>query len=80
MPQFCPRNTSGKEPGWWGLVNMIKDSKSNRTEAVVREQIGKIFLVVSTDGVLLRQCLVCEEMFTRQESAEHFSVACFPRT
>jgi hypothetical protein len=59
---------------------MIRDSKSNRSEAVVRDKIGKIFLIVSTDRVLLRQCLVCEEMFTRQESAEHFRAACHPKT
>jgi hypothetical protein len=57
---------------------MIKDRKSNHSKGI--DRVGKIFLVVSTDGVLLRQCLVCEEMFTRQESAEHCRVACFPRT
>jgi hypothetical protein len=65
--------------GGWGL-NMIKDSKSNRSEAVVRDQIGKVFLVVSTDGLMLRRCLICEGVFTREEAREHFRVACYPRT
>jgi hypothetical protein len=32
----------------------------------LRDRIGKVFQVVSTEGILLRQCLVCEEMFTRK--------------
>jgi hypothetical protein len=37
---------------------MTKDSKFNRSEGI--DRIGKILLVVSTRGVGLRKCLVCE--------------------
>jgi hypothetical protein len=34
-----------------------------------------VFLVV---GQRVRQCLVCEELFTRRASAEHAKVICYP--
>ena len=40
------------------LLRMTKDSKFNRSEGI--DRIGKILLVVSTRGVGLRKCLVCE--------------------
>jgi hypothetical protein len=49
---------------------MTKDSRFNRSEGI--DRIGKIFLVVSTQGVGLRQCLICECVFTREEAREHF--------
>jgi hypothetical protein len=39
------------------------------------DQFGKVFLVVGQD---VRRCLVCEQFFTRRESAEHAKVVCFP--
>ena len=57
---------------------MIKDSKSNCSEEVVRDVIGKVFLVVSTQGVMLRRCLICEGVFTREEAQEHYATRCEP--
>ena len=57
---------------------MIADSKARCREGSVREQIGKVYLVVSAEGVLLRKCLICECVFTREEAREHFGVRCYP--
>jgi hypothetical protein len=57
---------------------MNKDSKGNR-HGIVRDRIGKVFLAVSTHGVLLRQCLICEGVFTREVCAEHSKVHCSPK-
>ncbi len=37
------------------------------------DQIGKVFRAVSRD---VRQCLVCEQLFTRQAASEHALVNC----
>jgi hypothetical protein len=59
---------------------MNQASKSNRSVGGVRrDQIGKIFLVVSTQVVPLRQCLICEGVFTREEAREHYAVRCEPQ-
>lgn len=39
------------------------------------DHIGKVFVVLSQD---LRQCLICERVFTRRASAEHTKVVCSP--
>lgn len=39
------------------------------------EKVAKAFLVVGEDR---RQCLVCTQLFTRQESYEHSKVTCYP--
>ena len=39
------------------------------------EQIGKVFRAVGRD---LRQCLVCEQLFTRRAAAGHAEVDCYP--
>jgi hypothetical protein len=58
---------------------MIKDRKDIRIAgSVQRDKIGKIFLVISTQVVPLRQCLICEGVFTREEAREHFTVRCEP--
>jgi hypothetical protein len=58
---------------------MIKDRKDIRIAgSVQRDRIGKVFLVVSTDGLMLRRCLVCEVVFTRQEAREHYAARCEP--
>jgi hypothetical protein len=40
------------------------------------EQIGKVFIV--THGV--RQCLICDGLFTREAAAKHASTPCCPPT
>jgi hypothetical protein len=44
------------------------DAGSIRTD-----QIGKVFVCV---GKNVRQCLVCEQLFTRRAASEHTKVAC----
>ncbi len=39
------------------------------------EKVAKVFLVVSEDS---RKCLVCDQLFTRQQSYEHSKVTCYP--
>lgn len=39
------------------------------------DQIGKVFKVLAA-GV--RECLICEQVFTRQDSARHANVVCWP--
>jgi len=41
------------------------------------DQIGKPFLVMAG---MIRKCLVCEELFTRQEAPKHANVVCQPRS
>jgi hypothetical protein len=59
---------------------MISDSKAHGRERIVWDRVGKVYLLVSINGVLLRKCLVCEEMFPREVCAEHSRAACSPRT
>jgi hypothetical protein len=55
---------------------MAADDKNERGAACARtDQVGKVFVVV---GQRVRQCLVCEELFTRRASAEHSKVICYP--
>jgi hypothetical protein len=55
---------------------MAANDKSERGAACARtDQVGKVFVVV---GQRVRKCLVCEELFTRQASAEHSKVICYP--
>jgi len=55
---------------------MAADDKNERGAACARtDQVGKVFIVV---GQRVRQCLVCEELFTRLASAEHAKVICYP--
>jgi hypothetical protein len=46
-----------------------------RAAAIGIDRIGKVFKVV---GPNLRECLVCEQLFSRQASAEHAKMACYP--
>lgn len=40
------------------------------------EQVGKVFLALAKD---LRQCLVCDGLFTREAAAKHAGTTCFPK-
>jgi hypothetical protein len=40
------------------------------------EQVGKVFLALAKD---LRQCLVCDGLFTREAGAKHAGATCFPK-
>jgi len=39
------------------------------------ESVGKVFVVISDDT---RKCLICDQLFTRQESFQHSMVTCYP--
>ena len=39
------------------------------------EVIGKIFVALSQD---MRQCLICDGVFTKQGAAAHAGAACYP--
>jgi hypothetical protein len=55
---------------------MTADENTQRGVGSIRtDQIGKVFIVV---GQELRQCLICEGVFTRQASSEHSMVLCMP--
>jgi hypothetical protein len=58
---------------------MIADRKCKRTaDGVQRDHIGKVFLVISTEIVPLRKCLICEGVFTCEVTREHSEVRCQP--
>ncbi len=52
---------------------MIKDSKAHCREGIVRDQIGKVFMALGQD---LRQCLMCDGVFTRQAASKHSTMPC----
>ena len=54
---------------------MNQDSKAHCCEGIVRDRIGKVFIVLGQD---LRQCLICEDVFTREEAREHYATRCEP--
>jgi hypothetical protein len=39
------------------------------------EQVGKVYIV--THG--MRQCLICNLLFTREEAPKHAGTTCFPK-
>jgi hypothetical protein len=39
------------------------------------ESIGKVFIVITRNT---RRCLVCDQLFTREESFEHSQLTCYP--
>ena len=58
------------------LIDMTADKTTRRgTDSTRTDQIGKVFIVVGQD---MRECLVCEQFFSRRSSAKHASVPCYP--
>ena len=58
------------------LIDMTADKQTQSGEGSTRtDQIGKVFICV---GKNVRQCLVCEQLFTRRAAAGHANVACHP--
>lgn len=43
-------------------------------EAVRTDQVGKVFILIHGNG----KCLICDQVFTRQGSAKHANVVCWP--
>jgi hypothetical protein len=53
---------------------MTADEKTPRDAgSLYIERIGKVFVAV---GQNVRQCLVCEQLFTRRAASEHAKGAC----
>jgi hypothetical protein len=53
---------------------MTADEKTQRDAGFIHtERIGKVFVAV---GKGVRQCLACEQLFTRRAASEHAKVAC----
>ena len=67
-----------------GFLNMAEDSSANRSEWGGDDQVGKPFIMLSTNGDLptnpmsLRECMVCGGVFTREQSREHSYIPCPP--
>ena len=55
-------------------IDMTADKQTQSGEGSIHiDQIGKVFVAV---GQSVRQCLVCEQLFTRRAASEHAKVAC----
>ena len=53
---------------------MTTDERRKRDAGSLHtDQIGKVFVCV---GKNVRQCLVCEQLFTRRAASEHAKAAC----
>jgi hypothetical protein len=63
---------------------MAEDSSADRSGWGGDDQVGKPFIVLSTNGDLptnpmsLRECMVCGGVFTRDESRDHSDARCQP--
>ena len=57
---------------------MAEPCRANRRESVADDRVGKLFIMVVTPEISLRECLVCGELFTREASREHSHVPCQP--
>ena len=57
-------------------IEIREAQKTRRGEGSTRtDQVGKVFIVVCRG---LRQCAICEELFTRRAASEHSTVPCMP--
>jgi hypothetical protein len=56
---------------------MTQDIEDRRIGAGNDESYSKVFIVCG-DGASLRKCLICERVFSRQESFEHSKFPCQP--
>ncbi len=75
---IAPAGALGTKLGCRGLLlDMIANNDHERHGAGsdCTDQIGKVFLVVGQD---VRQCLICDGVFTRQAASEHSTVLCMP--
>lgn len=63
---------------------MAEDNIANRSEWVPDNRVGKIFIRIFTNGdlpknpMILGECAVCGEVFTRDQSREHSDARCQP--
>jgi|CZKD01.1.fsa_nt_gi hypothetical protein len=54
---------------------MSISKRSYGEDAVRSDRTGKVFVVLGQNN---RKCLICEQVFTRNESGEHANVICCP--
>lgn len=55
---------------------MVQDGASDSFIAPANdEKVAKIFIVIADD---VRQCLICDRMFSRNESFQHSKTICYP--
>ena len=54
---------------------MIQDTNETRACVGSDESYAKVFICLGQD---LRKCLICERVFSRQESFEHSKFPCQP--
>lgn len=54
----------------------MPDTQQNTASTATNDRYGKPFLVMAAN---LRKCIVCNELFTRQQAAGHSRVACYPQ-
>jgi hypothetical protein len=54
---------------------MAQTQQSSPSASTSDDRIGKPFLVVAGN---IRKCLVCEELFTREQAPRHSRVVCYP--
>jgi hypothetical protein len=58
------------------LIDMTADERTRRQTGFPRsDRVGKVFVALSQD---MRQCLICDGVFTKQGSAAHADAACHP--
>jgi hypothetical protein len=57
------------------MIQEIKDRRIGTGNDA--ESYSKVFIVCG-EGALLRKCLICERVFSRQESFEHSKFPCQP--
>ena len=53
------------------------NSEARRTMAFEDERYSKVFIACG-EGAMLRKCLICERVFSRQDSFEHSKFPCHP--
>src|SRR5580658_9989487 len=46
------------------------------TAAVRTDQTGEVFVVLAIQG--MRRCFICDQVFSREESARHADIVCWP--
>ncbi len=56
---------------------MMSATQGTPIRAYSDESYSKVFIVCG-EGALSRKCLVCDQVFTRQESFEHSMTVCYP--
>jgi len=53
----------------------VSEKTERGTDSIRTDQIGKVFIALSQD---MRECLICDGVFTRRGASEHAKVVCMP--